>query len=107
MVTAVPAAPATGLRLVILGAIPKVRALLVTPETVTKTGTLLNADRVLGTTATMLVSLQLVTVAEVELILTEFAPWVAPKPFPLIVTKVPAGPEVGLREEMFGGFGAK
>jgi len=107
MVTEVPTAPAAGLRLVILGAIPKLTALLVTPETVTKTGTLLNADSVLGTTATMLVSLQFVTVAEVELILTELVPWVAPKLVPVIVTKVPAGPEVGLKEEMFGGFVAK
>jgi len=71
MLTGVPITPAAGLRLVILGAIPKVTELLVTPETVTKTGTLLNAERLLGTTATMVVSLQLVTVAAIVLILTE------------------------------------
>lgn len=107
MVTEVPTGPADGLRLVILGAIPKVTALLVTPETVTKMGTLLNADRLLGMTATMLVSLQLVTVAEVELIVTELVPCAAPNCVPAIVTDVPAGPKVGLKEEMFGGFGAK
>jgi len=102
MVTEAPTTPPRELRLVILGAIPKIEVLLVTPETVTATATLLNAERVLGTTATMLVSPQLVTVAATEPNIRELVPCVGPKPVPVMVTELPAGPEVGLRLEMRG-----
>jgi hypothetical protein len=95
-------APAVGLRLAILGAMPKITVLLAAPETTTSTATLLNADRELGTTATMLVSLQLVTEAATEPNTTELVPWVAPKPVPVMVTELPAGPEGGPRLEMSG-----
>lgn len=102
MVTEVPTAPAAGLRPVILGTIPKIRVLLLTPETTTLTPTLLYGSSPLGTTATILVSLQLVTVAEMEPMLRELVPWVAPKPVPVMVTELPAGPEVGLSAETSG-----
>jgi len=56
----------------------------------------------LGTIATMLVSLQLDTVAVVLLNETVFAPWVAPNPVPVIVTAVPMSPDVGLKLERTG-----
>lgn len=102
MVTEVPTGPEGGLRLVILGAIPKITVLLVAPETVTATPTLLNADRPTGTTATMLVSLQLVTEAAREPNVIELVPCVAPKPVPEMVTEVPEGPVAGLRLEISG-----
>ena len=103
MVTGVPTAPPEGLRLLILGAMPNIALLLVAPEeSVTVTPTLLYAERLLGTMATMLVSLQLVMAAATEPIIKELVPWVAPKPVPVIVTELPAGPEVGLRLEMSG-----
>jgi len=50
----------------------------------------------------MLVLLQLVTTAVDEPNITELVPWVEPKLAPLIVTGVPAGPEVGERLLMLG-----
>ncbi len=50
----------------------------------------------------MLVALQLVGVAAVPLKLTVLVPCVAPKFVPLIVTEVPAGPDVGDKLVMLG-----
>jgi hypothetical protein len=103
MVTKVPTGPAVGLMFVILGVIVKTGPpILDTPETTRETATMLYADRLPGTIATTLVSLQLVTVAATEPIITELVPWVSPKPVPVMVTELPAGPEVGLRPEMTG-----
>ena len=55
-----------------------------------------------GTGTTMLVADQLVGVAVVPLNLTVLAPWVAPKPVPVMVTEVPVDPEVGDKLVMFG-----
>jgi hypothetical protein len=72
------------------------------PENVTFTATFVKGDRSLGTIAIMLVLLQLVTTAVDEPNITELVPWVRPKFAPLIVTGVPAGPEVGARLLMLG-----
>lgn len=75
MVTEVPTGPAVGLMLVILGVIVKTAPpLLDTPETTTETPTRLYADRLPGTIATTLVSLQLVTAVATEPIITELVP---------------------------------
>ena len=50
----------------------------------------------------MLLTLQLVGVAEVPLKVTVLVPWLAPKFEPEMVTEAPAGPEVGLRLAMLG-----
>ena len=50
----------------------------------------------LGTGTTMLVALQLVGVAVVPLKVTVLVPFVEPKFVPVIVTGVPATPDVGL-----------
>jgi hypothetical protein len=63
---------------------------------------LVKAERLLGTIATTLVLLQLVTVAVDEPNITELVPWVGPKFAPVIVTEVPAGPEVGEMVLMLG-----
>src|SRR5712664_452990 len=55
-----------------------------------------------GTSATMLVALQLVGVATVPLNLTVLVPCVAPKFAPVIVTEVPTSPDVGFRVVMLG-----
>jgi hypothetical protein len=59
-----------------------------------------------GTGNTMAVSLQLVTGANPPRLSsgnsTPPAPWVAPKPLPVIVIEVPTTPEVGETEEMTG-----
>lgn len=55
----------------------------------------------------ILVSLQFVGAPFIPANETMLVPWVAPKNVPVMVTTVPAGPEVGLKEEMLGGFGAK
>jgi hypothetical protein len=56
----------------------------------------------LGTAATILVPLQLLTVAAVILNLTVLVPCVVPKFVPVIVTDVPTGPDVGDRLVMLG-----
>lgn len=88
--------PKLGLRLVMLGAVSTVNGtpLLATPPTVTTT---LPVVAPVGTSATMLVALQLVGVAVVPLNVTPLVPWLAPKFEPEIVTDVPTAPEVGLR----------
>src|SRR5436309_4025561 len=73
--------------------------LLATPATVTTT---LPVAAPLGTGTTMLVALQLVGTAAVPLNVTVLVPCVAPKFAPLIVTDVPANPDVGFRLVMFG-----
>jgi hypothetical protein len=105
MVTRVPAGPEVGFRLVILGAggavgvTVNVTPLLATPPVVTIT---LPVVAALGTEATMLVSLQLVALAAAPLKLTVLVPCVAPKLVPVMVTEVPAGPEVGLMAVICG-----
>lgn len=74
-------------------------ALLGTPPTVTTTLPLVAP---LGTGTVMLVALQLVGVALVPLKVTVLLPWLAPKLVPVMVTDVPARPEVGLKLIMLG-----
>ena len=74
MVIEVPARPEVGLMVVMLGAIAKLTALLANPDATTLTATLVNADRLLGTIATMLVLLQFVTAAAEEPNVTELVP---------------------------------
>jgi hypothetical protein len=72
----------------------KLLPLLAEPDTVTTTFPVVAP---VGTVATMLVILQLVTVADVPLNLTVLLPCVEPKPDPEIVTEAPTAPEVGVR----------
>jgi hypothetical protein len=107
IVTAVPAVPDDGVRLVTLGGgggtvTVKVMPLLATPFTVTTT---LPVVAPLGTGTTMLVPLQLVGVAAVVLKVTVLVPCVAPKFAPAIVTAVPTDPDDGVRLVMLGGGG--
>jgi hypothetical protein len=60
-----------------------------------------------GTSATMLVALQFVGVAAIPLNLTVLVPCVAPKLAPVIVTEVPASPDVGFRLVMLGAAAAE
>jgi hypothetical protein len=91
--TDVPTGPDVGDRLVIEGFVTaKVTPLLGTPPTATMTGPVVAPT---GTAATMLVALQLVGVAATPLKATVLVPWVAPNVDPVIVTKVPVGPDVG------------
>ena len=76
--------------------------LLAVPFTVTVTATA-PADKV-GTVATMEVADHDVTVAVVEPNLTVLDPWVAPKLVPVMVTDVPAGPDVGFSKVIAGLF---
>ena len=80
-----------------LGSCPTVNVAgaLATPPTVTTT--LTEPDNPLGTTATMLLALQLFTVAFTPPNVTVFAPCIEPMLAPEMVTGVPAGPEVGDR----------
>jgi hypothetical protein len=73
--------------------------LLATPPTVTTTFPVVAP---FGTGATILVALQLETVAVVPLKVTVLAPCVAPKFVPVIVTELPTAPDVGFRVEMLG-----
>ena len=66
--------------------------LLGTPPTVTIT---LPVVALVGTGTTMPLLLQLVGVASVPLNVTVLVPCVVPKPVPVIVTDVPADPELG------------
>ena len=77
----------------------KLTPLLAIPLTVTTTLPVLAA---LGTVTPMLVSLQLVTVADVPLNVTVLDPCVEPKFEPEIVTAVPTGPELGVRLVIVG-----
>ena len=93
--------PDVGLRLEMLGVgmTVKITPLLATPPTVTTT---LPDVAPAGTGTMMLLALQLVGAAVVPLNLTVLVPCVAPKLEPVIVTDVPAGPEVGFSVAMFG-----
>ncbi|HEX4075790.1 MAG TPA: hypothetical protein VHX49_10355, partial [Candidatus Acidoferrales bacterium] len=102
IVTGVPAGPDVTLRLVMLGAgavTVNVAPLLAVPPTVTTT---LPVVAPFGTGTTMLVALQLVGVPAVPLNFTVLVPCVVPKFVPVIVTGVPAGPDVTLRLVMLG-----
>ncbi len=101
IVTDVPHAPEDGERLLIEGAMSTVNdtPLDTTPLTVTVTLPLVAPE---GTAATIEVALQLETVAAVPLNLTVLEPCVEPKFVPVIVTDVPARPEVGERLLMVG-----
>ena len=57
-----------------------------------------------GTTATTLVSDQLVATVFVPLSATVLLPWEAPKPVPVIVTGTPTGPEVGAMPVIVGAW---
>ena len=81
------------------GVTVKLTPLLARPPTVTTT---LPEVAAVGTRARMLVALQLVGVAAVPLNATVFVPWLAPKFVPVIVTEVPAGPDVGERLVIVG-----
>ena len=69
----------------------KVIALLGAPPTVTTTGPLVAAT---GTLTTMLVAVQLEGVPTAPLNVTVLVPWAEPKFEPVIVTGVPASPDV-------------
>ncbi len=105
IVTVVPTRPEVGLRLEMAGAdavTVKATPALETPPVVTTTLPLVAPE---GTVATMLVALQLLTAAAVSLKVT--VPVVVfPKLVPVMVTVVPATPEVGLRLEMLGDVAA-
>ena len=81
------------------GVIVKVELFTACPFTVT-----VNApeDAAVGTSARMLVSLQFTTPALVVFNETVLLPCVVPNPDPVIVTKVPTGPEVGEIDVILG-----
>jgi hypothetical protein len=103
IVTAVPTAPLTGERLVMLGAVlvatVNARALLATPPTVTTTFPVVAPA---GTGTAMLVAAQVVGVAVVPLNMTVLVPLVEPKFEPVIITAVPTAPLTGERLAMLG-----
>src|SRR6266404_1176839 len=103
IVTEAPTSPDVGFRLAMLGAgaaeTVKFTPLLARPPTVTTTVPVVAPA---GTSAAMLVALQLVGVAAVPLNLTVLLPCVAPKFAPVIVTEAPANPDVGFRLAMLG-----
>jgi mannitol/fructose-specific phosphotransferase system IIA component len=104
IVTAVPAGPLVGVRLVNVGATGTVyvSALLARPPTVTTTEPVVAP---VGTGTAIFVGDQLVGVAAVPLNLTVLVPCVAPKFVPVIVTAVPTGPVVGVRLVNVGATG--
>jgi hypothetical protein len=101
MVTDAPTAPDVGDKPLILGAgkTVKFRPLLALPAIVTTTFPVVAPA---GTVATMLVALQVLTVAVLPLNLTVLLPWVVPNPDPAIVTEALMAPEFGDRFEMVG-----
>jgi hypothetical protein len=97
IMTGVPGRPEAGFKLAIVGAAVVtvyMTPLLGSPPTLTITLPVVAPD---GTVATMLVALQLVTVAATPLNVTVLVPCAAPKFVPVIVTWVPTGPELGFR----------
>ena len=84
---------------VVVGVTVKVTALLGIPRAVTSTAPVVAP---VGTGTVMLVSLQLVGIAGVTLNVTLLDPWEAPKFVPVIVTRVPTGPELELRLVIVG-----
>jgi hypothetical protein len=103
MVMDPPIGPEPALRLASMAGITKLVTLLATPDTVTTT---LPVVAPAGTVTTMLVALQLVTVAASPLKVIVLVPWVAPKFVPLIVMDVPTAPEFALRPETVGAVDA-
>ena len=105
MTTEVPTIPEEGFRPVMLGGgvIVKTTWLLLTPPAVVTSTRSFPVGAPAGTGTEILVALQLVGVATTPLNLTKPAPCDAPKFVPVIVTGVPAAPDVGLKSEMFGG----
>src|SRR5256712_237286 len=101
MVTNLPTAPRTGVRLVMIGAGNTVNEppLLATPPTVMMTLPLVAP---VGTGTAMLVADQLVGVLAVPLNVTVLVPWVAPKFVPVMVTDAPTAPLVGASDAMLG-----
>jgi len=100
IVTDVPTVPEVGDKLVIFGCwTVNVTPLLSRPFTRTTTGPVFAPD---GTSAEMLVSLQLIGVVVVPLKVTVLDPCEAPKFVPDIVTDVPIVPDVGERLVMLG-----
>jgi len=99
MTTEEPTAPVEGLRLEILGMTVKGAPLLVVPPTVITT---LPVAAPAGTAAVMVAVDQELGVAGIPLNETVLVPCVAPKPDPVILTRAPIAPELGLRLEMFG-----
>jgi hypothetical protein len=93
IVTDVPVGPEVGDRLLIAGAIVKNPGLTMPPADTT-TG-IVPAGTPPGTGTTIVVLLQLVGVAAMPLNVTVLAPWVAPKPNPVMVTDVPTCPVTG------------
>ncbi len=100
-VTDVPTAPDVGVRLAMLGAATTVKLFpfVFTPLAFTTTFPVVAPE---GTVATMLLALQLVTVAVVPLNLTVPLPCDEPKFVPAMVTEAPTAPEVGDRLMMLG-----
>jgi hypothetical protein len=104
IVTDVPIGPEVGDRLLILGpgvvTVKLLSVLLLVPPTFTTT---LPVVAPLGTTATMLVAVQVVTdVAAVPPNFSVLVPCGDPKLLPATVTDVPTGPEAGDRLSMWG-----
>jgi hypothetical protein len=100
-VTEAPTAPDVGVRLVMLGAATTVKLLplLATPDTVTTTFPVVAP---VGTIATMLVVLQVVTEAVVPLNLTVLVPCGEPKFVPAIVIDAPTAPVDGVKLVIVG-----
>jgi hypothetical protein len=97
----VPAPPVIGDKLVMLGAVTVngLPLLAVTPIVTTT----LPVVAPVGTAALIDVALHnVIVVAAVPLNFTELVPWLVPKPVPVIVTDMPAPPEVGDRLVILG-----
>jgi hypothetical protein len=101
MVTAIPTAPNVGEMLVMLGVglTVNVFPLLASPATVTMTFPVVAP---LGAGVTILVAVQLLGKAVVPLNVMLLAPWLEPKPLPLMVTDVPTASELGDRLLILG-----
>jgi hypothetical protein len=94
MVTAVPAAPVDGDRLLRVGVTVKGVPLLATPPTLT-TMLPVPGKVPLGISTVIPVSLQLVGVSAAPLNVTTLFPWTPPNPIPVMWTGVPGGPAMG------------
>jgi hypothetical protein len=99
IVTAVPIAAELADRPVIFGTTVKLTALLVFPATDTVTLPVVAFE---GTETEILLPVHELTVADTPLNDTTLVPCVAPNVVPAIVTDVPTGPDVRLRELMWG-----
>ena len=100
MVSAVPGVPELELKDVITGPTVKGEPLLASPATVT---TIFPVVPVLGIVTVMLVVLQVLAApAGTPLNVTVLFPWLAPKFNPVMVSAVPAFPELALRAEIAG-----